>query len=68
MAAVDVSGFAQFSDGTSVPLFNDAMTEGTLSEIQTSASYTVTAQSLGTTPVIVTYCAKGFQYFSAQWA
>jgi hypothetical protein len=48
MAAVDVSGFAQFSDGTSVPLFNDAMTEGTLSEIQTSASYTVTAQSLGT--------------------
>lgn len=48
MAAVDVSGFAQFSDGTSVPLFNDAMTEGTLSELQTSATYTVTAQSLGT--------------------
>jgi len=48
MANVDVSGFAQFSDGTSVPLFNDSMAEGTLSELQTSASYTVTAQSLGT--------------------
>ena len=47
MANVDVSGFAQFSDGTSVPLFNDAMAEGTLSELQTSAQYTVTAQSLG---------------------
>jgi len=47
MAVVDISGFAQFSDGTSVPLFNDAMTEGTLSELQTSATYTVTAQSLG---------------------
>ena len=30
MANVDVSGFAQFSDGTSVPLFNDSMAEGTL--------------------------------------
>ena len=48
MANVDVSGFAQFSDGTSVPLFNDAMPEGTLTEIQTSAVYTVSAQSLGT--------------------
>ena len=48
MANVDVSGFAQFSDGTSVPLFNDSMAEGTLSELQTSATYTVTAQSLGT--------------------
>ena len=48
MANVDVSGFAQFSDGTSVPLFNDSMAEGTLSEIQTDATYTVTAQSLGT--------------------
>jgi len=48
MANVDVSGFAQFSDGTSVPLFNDSMAEGTLSEIQTNATYTVTAQSLGT--------------------
>lgn len=47
MANVDVSGMAQFSDGTSVPLFNDAMAEGTLSELQTSAQYTVTAQSLG---------------------
>lgn len=47
MANVDVSGFAQFSDGTSVPLFNNAMAEGTLSELQTSAQYTVTAQSLG---------------------
>ena len=48
MANVDVSGFAQFSDGTSVPLFNDSMAEGTLSELQTNATYTVTAQSLGT--------------------
>jgi len=48
MANVDVSGFAQFSDGTSVPLFNGSMAEGTLSEIQTNATYTVTAQSLGT--------------------
>ena len=47
MANVDVSGFAQFSDGTSVPLFNDAMAEGTLSSLQTSATYTVTAQDLG---------------------
>jgi len=48
MANVVVSGFAQFSDGTSVPLLNASMAEGTLSELQTSASYTVTAQSLGT--------------------
>ena len=48
MANVSVSGFAQFSDGTSVPLLNASMAEGTLSEIQTSAAYTVTAQSLGT--------------------
>lgn len=48
MANVDVSGFAQFSDGTSVPLFNGSMAEGTLSEIQTNASYTTVAQSLGT--------------------
>ena len=47
MANVDVSGFAQFSDGTSVPLFNDAMAEGPLSSLQTSATYTVTAQDLG---------------------
>ena len=44
----DVSGFAQFSDGTSVPLFNGGMTNGTLGEIQTNASYTTVAQSLGT--------------------
>jgi hypothetical protein len=48
MANVDVSGFAQFSDGTSVPLFNDAMPEGTLTELQTYSYYTVSAQSLGT--------------------
>lgn len=48
MANVSVSGFAQFSDGTSVPLLNASMAEGTLSEIQTSSAYTVTAQSLGT--------------------
>jgi len=44
---VDVSGFAQFSDGTSVPLYAD-LTNGTLGEIKTSATFTVTAQSLGT--------------------
>ena len=48
MANVDVSGFAQFSDGTSVPLFGSQMAEGTLAEIKTSATYTVSAQSLGT--------------------
>ena len=48
MANVSVTGFAQFSDGTSVPLLNASMAEGTLTEIQTSAAYTVTAQSLGT--------------------
>lgn len=48
MANVDVSGFAQFSDGTAVPLFNDAMPEGTLTELKTNPSYTVNAQSLGT--------------------
>ena len=48
MANVSVQGFAQFSDGTSVPLLNASMAEGTLSEIQTNAAYTVTAQSLGT--------------------
>ena len=47
MANVDVSGLAEFSDGTTVPLFNDAMPEGTLTEIQTQSTYTVTAQSLG---------------------
>lgn len=47
MANVDVSGFAQFSDGTSVPLFNDAMPEGTLTALKTSATYTVAAQDLG---------------------
>jgi len=44
---VDVSGFAQFSDGTSVPLYA-SLTNGTLGEIKTSATFTVTAQSLGT--------------------
>jgi hypothetical protein len=47
MANVDVSGFAQFSDGTSVPLFNDSMAEGTLTTLQTNATYTVAAQDLG---------------------
>ena len=47
MANVDVSGFAQFSDGTSVPLFNDAMPEGTLTSLQTNATFTVAAQDLG---------------------
>ena len=48
MANVDVSGHATFSDGTAVPLFNDAMAEGTLSSLQTNATYTVAAQDLGT--------------------
>jgi len=48
MANVAVSGYAQFSDGTSVPLENASVAEGTLTEIQTDANYTVTAQSLGT--------------------
>lgn len=48
MANVATSGFAVFSDGSSVPLKNASVAEGTLTEIQTNADYTVTAQSLGT--------------------
>ena len=47
MANVDVSGFAQFSDGTSVSLFNDSMAEGTLTALQTNPAYTVSAQDIG---------------------
>ena len=48
MADVAVAGMAQFSDGTSVPLYKSDATEGSLEELKTSASFTVTAQSLGT--------------------
>ena len=48
MVDVTVSGFAQFSDGTSVSLLNTATPEGTLTELQTNPAYTVNAQSIGT--------------------
>ena len=53
MANFVVTGSARFSDGTSVPLLNAAMAESatglssTAVELQTSAAYTVTAQSFG---------------------
>ena len=53
MANFVVTGSIRFADGSSVPLYNSAMAESasglssTAVEIQTSASYTVTAQSLG---------------------
>tara|TARA_R110000824_G_scaffold383615_2_gene577269 strand:+ start:40 stop:741 length:702 start_codon:yes stop_codon:yes gene_type:complete len=54
MADTDVTGSIRFSDGTSVPLENLAMTESatglasTAVELQTDATFTVSAQSLGT--------------------
>lgn len=53
MANFVVTGSIRLSDGTSVPLLNAAMAEsatglsGTAVELQTSAAYTVTAQSMG---------------------
>ena len=53
MANFVVTGSIRFSDGTSVPLYNSAMAESatglasTSVELKTSASYTVTAQSIG---------------------
>ena len=54
MASTDVVGSIRFSDGTSVPLVNLAMAESatglasTAVELQTDATFTVSAQSLGT--------------------
>ena len=53
MANFVVTGSIRFSDGTSVPLLNAAMAESatglaaTSVELQTSAAYTVSAQSIG---------------------
>ncbi len=53
MANFVVTGSIRFSNGTSVPLLNAAMAESatglssTAVELQTSAAYTVTAQSIG---------------------
>ena len=53
MANFVVTGSIRLSDGSSVPLLNAAMAEsatglsGTAVELQTSAAYTVTAQSIG---------------------
>jgi len=53
MANFVVTGSARFSDGSSVPLLNAAMAESatglaaTAVELQTSAAYTVNAQSIG---------------------
>jgi len=47
MANVQVTGSIRFSDGTSVPLLNAAMAEGTLSELQSDGGFTTVAQGLG---------------------
>jgi len=47
MANVQVTGSIRFSDGSSVPLLNAAMAEGTLSELQTDSGFTTVAQGLG---------------------
>lgn len=44
---VVVAGYAEFSDGSSVPLLDTGATNGTQAEVQTNAAFTVTAQSLG---------------------
>jgi len=47
MANVQVTGSIRFSDGSSVPLLNAAMAEGTLTELQTDSGFTTVAQGLG---------------------
>jgi hypothetical protein len=47
MANVQVTGSIRFSDGTSAPLLNASMAEGTLTELQTDSGFTTVAQSLG---------------------
>ena len=47
MANVQVTGAIRFSDGSSVPLLNAAMAEGTLTELQTNSGFTTVAQTLG---------------------
>lgn len=47
MANVQVTGSIRFSDGSSVPLLNAAMAEGTLTELQTDSGFTTVAQTLG---------------------
>lgn len=47
MANVQVTGSIRFSDGSSVPLLNASMAEGTLTELQTDAGFTTVAQTLG---------------------
>lgn len=44
---VVAAGALRFSDGTSVPLLNSSMTNGTQGEVQTDATYSVVAQTLG---------------------
>lgn len=47
MASVQVTGSIRFSDGSSVPLLNASMAEGTLTELQTDSGFTTVAQGLG---------------------
>jgi hypothetical protein len=47
MASVQVTGSIRFSDGSSVPLLNASMAEGTLTELQTDSGFTTVAQTLG---------------------
>tara|TARA_R110000824_G_scaffold1294_1_gene6749 strand:- start:3009 stop:3686 length:678 start_codon:yes stop_codon:yes gene_type:complete len=47
MADVEASGLLYFSDGTAVPMYRSDLAEGTLEEVQTDATFTTTAQTLG---------------------
>ena len=47
MADVESSGLVYFSDGTAVPMYRSDLAEGTLEEVQTDATFTTTAQTLG---------------------
>jgi hypothetical protein len=47
MANVQVTGSIRFSDGSTAPLLNASMAEGTLSELQTDSGFTTVAQTLG---------------------
>jgi len=65
---VVVAGFAQFSDGTSVPLLDTGAANGTLSELKTNAAFTVSAQGLGSYAVgktlisLMTYATNSMDY------
>lgn len=47
MANVQVTGELRCSDGSTIPLLNASMAEGTLSELQTDSGFTTVAQTVG---------------------